>query len=422
MIPIRMVVTSWLNPPSVIVQDLKRLKAGGATMGIQELEIRGFRSLRHVRWTPGRLNVLIGPNGSGKSNLLQALEFLNKVAENKLSEEVLRQGGIVPLLWDGKVQEISWQLKAAPQSANLRHIESIYQLELRQLGSGSAFRIQRESLDVGTASDPPAERDLRLTRSPTKASFIDEAGKSIALPEAAINDEQSVLIHTYLYAPLTALLPDALITWSFYHALRVDREAPVRQAAIARIEKRLAEDGQNLIPVLHTLYTSNRGFKKGLDAAMRAAFGKDYDEIVFPPAADQRVQLRLRWRSLSTEQSAANLSDGTLRFLMLIAILANPEPGDLIAIDEPETGLHPSMFPIIAELAAEAAERTQVIFTTHSPQFLDAFRGEAPTTTVAELVEGETRLSVLDGPDLQKWLARYSLGDLFVSGQLEALA
>src|SRR5690348_10493130 len=126
---------------------------------------------------------------------------------------------------------------------------------------------------------------------------------------------------------------------------------------------------------------------------MRAAFGTDYEELVFPPAADQRVQLRLRWRSLKTEQSAANLSDGTLRFLLLVAILANPEPGDLIAIDEPETGLHPSMLPIIAELAAEASERTQVILTTHSPQFLDAFTGEPPTTTVAEWVDGETKLS-----------------------------
>ncbi len=79
------------------------------------------------------------------------------------------------------------------------------------------------------------------------------------------------------------------------------------------------------------------------------------------------------------------------------------------------------MFPILAELAAEAAQRTQVIFTTHSPQFLDAFKDAAPTTTVAEWVDGETKLTVLDGKDLQKWLERYSLGDLFVSGQLEAM-
>jgi predicted ATPase len=127
------------------------------------------------------------------------------------------------------------------------------------------------------------------------------------------------------------------------------------------------------------------------------------------------------WHSLSVPQSTAILSDGILRFLLLIAILANPEPGDLIAIDEPETGLHPSMLPIIAELAADAAERTQVVFTTHSPQFLDAFT-EAPTTTVAEWVDGETRLSVLPEEELQRWLKEFSLGSLYRSGELEAMA
>jgi predicted ATPase len=188
------------------------------------------------------------------------------------------------------------------------------------------------------------------------------------------------------------------------------------------VEDRVAADGQNLIPVLHTLYTGNRDFKRALDAAMRAAFGSDYEELVFPPAADQRIQLRLRWRSLRTEQSAANLSDGTLRFLLLVAIFASPNPGDLIALDEPETGLHPSMLPIIAELAAEAAQRTQVILSTHSADLLDAFSDVAlPTTTVTSIVEGETRLSVLDGEELRRWTEQYRLGALMRSGELEGM-
>ncbi len=69
---------------------------------------------------------------------------------------------------------------------------------------------------------------------------------------------------------------------------------------------------------------------------MRAAFGDDFEDLAFPPAADQRVQLRLRWRSLKSPQSAADLSDGTMRFLLLLAILANPEPEPLIAIDAPD--------------------------------------------------------------------------------------
>lgn len=94
----------------------------------------------------------------------------------------------------------------------------------------------------------------------------------------------------------------------------------------------------------------------------------------------------------------------------------------MIAIDEPETGLHPRMLSILAELAQEASERTQVVFTTHSPQFLDAFTGEPPTTTVAEWVDGETRLKNVDGEELRRWLSKYSLGSLFRSGELEALA
>ena len=202
----------------------------------------------------------------------------------------------------------------------------------------------------------------------------------------------------------------------------MNQEALIRQPTISRYEKRVAPDGQNLISVLHTLYTGDRDFKQEINAAMRAAFGDDFEELVFPPAADQRIQLRIRWKSLRRELSAADLSDGTLRFLLLLTILASPEAAPVIAIDEPETGLHPSMFPIVAEYAVEAAERSQVILTTHSPQFLDAFTDTLPTTTVAMWESGETTLKTLEGDLLRDWLEGFSLGKLFQSGELEALA
>ena len=194
----------------------------------------------------------------------------------------------------------------------------------------------------------------------------------------------------------------------------------MRQAPISRYEQRLASDGQNLINVLHTLYTRDRQFKQDIDNAMSAAFGEDFDELVFPPdAGDQRIQMRLRWKSLKREQSSADLSDGTLRFLFLMTVFASRNPPPLIAIDEPETGLHPSMMPIIAEFAADAATRTQVIFTTHSDRFLDAFRDTKPTATVARLENGETVLKTISGETLDYWLQEYSLGSLFRSGELE---
>ena len=73
----------------------------------------------------------------------------------------------------------------------------------------------------------------------------------------------------------------------------------IRQPAVTRLEKRIESDGQNLISVLHTLYTGDRDFKREINAAMKAAFGDDFEELVFPPAADQQIQLRVRWKSLA---------------------------------------------------------------------------------------------------------------------------
>ena len=104
-----------------------------------------------------------------------------------------------------------------------------------------------------------------------------------------------------------------------------------------------------------------------------------------------------------------------------MTVLASPNPPPLIAIDEPEAGLHPSMMPIIAESAVEASRRTQVIFTTHSDRFLDAFHTTKPTTTVANWENGETVLKTIDGETLDYWLQQFTLGSLFRSGELESM-
>jgi predicted ATPase len=380
-------------------------------MGIEELTIKGFRSLRDVTWKPGKLNVVIGPNGSGKSNLLQALELLQSAGAGTLPEEILRRGGIAPLLYDEQARVIDWRFRAQTNEDPY-----IYQIALQRLGDSSSYRVQSESLDSGKIA--------LIQRDTNRLDFLDRNEIRIEASKEIVPEDQSAVAKVTFPGLVHSKVLNFqrhLTSWRIYQDLRVDRSAPLRQAVVSRFEKRIAPDGQNAIAVLHTLYSSDRDFKENVDAAMRAAFGLDYEELAFPPAADQLVQLRLRWRSLKTPQSAANLSDGTLRFLLLIAILANPDPGDLIAIDEPETGLHPRMLPLVAELAADAAEKAQVIFTTHSPQFLDAFREEPPTTTVAQWVDGETQLSVLDGEELRRWLKDYSLGSLFLSGELEGL-
>lgn len=395
-------------------------------MRILKLQVKGYRSLKNICWQPGGLNVLIGPNGSGKSNLLRMLQLISVSAKGQLGKYVQRAGGMDALVWDGRADEIEFVVKTTPVQED-RDVEKdslTYEMVMARLATSSSYRIQYELLgnyfrvDSGLSEQP----FKMIERGGLRSVVFDENERTLVAPEESVQEEESLLnlvsgpfSHNRFIPPFSAYLG----SWSVYHDVHVNLDAPIRQSAVARHETRVDPDGQNLISVLHTLYTGDRDFKNDVNLAMRAAFGDDFDELVFPPAADQRIQMRVRWKSLSREQSAADLSDGTLRFLFLLAVLASPSPAPLIAIDEPEVGLHPSMFPIIAEYAVDAAERTQVILTTHSPQFLDAFGETPPQTTIVKWSEGETSLTEIEGERLKRWLSEYSMGSLFSSGELE---
>jgi len=397
-------------------------------MRILRLNTNGFRSLKNVQWEPDALNVVIGPNATGKSNLLRILELISVSACGGLAKYVQKWGGMEPLLWDGIADEIAFKVKASPIE-EWRSIEKeslTYEANMNRLGKGGSFTIGYELLgnfhevEIGNRSEP----FKLLERRQLEGVVFDEDEHGLVAPEESLTQDETLLsLATGAFLQNRHIPPfrEQLDSWAIYHDLHVNADAPIRQAVVARQEKRVDADGQNLVSVLHTLYTGERDFKMDINTAMKAAFGEDFEELVFPPAADQRIQLRVRWKSLRREQSAADLSDGTLRFLLLLAILASPTPAPLIAIDEPETGLHPSMLPIVAEYAVEASKRAQVILTTHSPQFLDAFHETRPTTTVTTWSEGQTTLKKLADEALGYWLKEYSLGSLFRTGELEEL-
>jgi predicted ATPase len=328
-------------------------------MILEELKIEGFRSLKSVTWRPGRLNVLIGPNGGGKSNLLSALDLVRISATGGLKEEVFRMGGMGALVWNGESPKIVFGVKS-------KTVLAPYNLVLARLGSSGGFATPLPSLIEG---------------------------------------------HSLL---------EFIRGWSVHHDVRTDRGSELRGTTVTRDERRVDPDGQNLIAVLHTLYESDRDFEEFLDKVMLAAFPNDYDKLVFPPEADGRTQLRVRRKHLKRADSSGDLSDGTLRFLLLMTILGNPSPS-LIAIDEPETGLHPRMMSIVAEVGKNAARKSQVIFTTHSPSFLDAFNDEPPTTTIVNKDRAETVLKTIAGDELKRWIDDYSLSKFVFSGEADAV-
>jgi predicted ATPase len=398
---------------------------------IKSISIEGYRSLKKVEWQPGNLNIIIGPNGAGKSNLLRFLEMLSVAAKGRLARYVQASGGIKPLLWDSQADAISCRLESSigEDDANKADIcgESlVYEILLRQIGSGFDYRVEKEALDPGNCDLRTGDNNHQgyLQRQKHEGYIYNDDAQKLVMPEDVIVDDElllAVAASPFARSKQISYFQKLVASWSIYHDLHVHQESNIRQPSVSRYETMVAPDGQNLVSVLHTLYTGSREFKYSIDNAMKAAFGSEYEELVFPPAADQRIQLRIRWSSLTHEQTAADMSDGTLYFLLLMTILTNPSPPAFIAVDEPETGLHPSMLPIIAEHAVDVAQRSQVVFTTHSSQFLDAFHDSRPVTTVASWQNGETSLKVLRGDDLDYWLRSYTLGSLFVSGELEGI-
>ncbi len=398
-------------------------------MKILRLNVKGFRSLKDVSWEPEDLNIIIGPNATGKSNLLRMLELISVSAAGGLGKYVQKWGGMEPLLWDGSADKIEFSVETSPINPSSQSDigdNLTYTLAMERVGRASFFQITRELLsdERPQIADALTEPSVLLKRTKTQSTILDEMGEPRST-DHEIDAEESVLSsarNPFARVDHTlAAFCSYLAGWSVYHDLHVDAEATIRQPAVTRYEKHVLPDGQNLVSVLHTLYTEDRDFRSNIDDAMKTAFNGSYEELAFPPAAEQRIQMGIRWKPLRRVQVAPDLSDGTLRFLFLLAVLASPSPAPVIAIDEPEVGLHPSMLRIIAEYAVEASRRAQVIFTTHSAQFLDAFGDTKPATTVAKWPNGETQFKKLQGEALDYWLKEYSLGSLYGSGELEEI-
>ncbi|MBN2211889.1 MAG: AAA family ATPase [Sedimentisphaerales bacterium] len=380
-------------------------------MKITNLKIEGFRSLKKIDWSPGDLNVLIGPNASGKTNVLQVLELLSEAAQGRLHDYVIkRQGGMPSIMYNGKADNIAFELiaESSLESAN-KPLRSIYTFSMVQVGKGASYKVCNENIEEYSKPNMSAKINL--------SSYFKGKHEDYPDTELLLSDRMAESNKTFVP------FKKSLSGWRVHRMLNTDYDAKVRQPNVTSYEHRLESDGENLIPVLHTYCEEYPGFKDRLHQSMVAAFGDDFKAISFPPAAETRIQLSLTWKSLSKSHAAASLSDGTLCFLYLLAILGNPNPPSLIAIDEPETGLHPAMLPIIASYAEEASRKSQVIISTHSPEMLSAFRGETkPTVTVAQWKDGQTQLQTLDPEHLNYWLKEYALGEMFRSGQLENMA
>lgn len=380
---------------------------------ISTLAIYNYRSLRDFVMPLSALNVITGANGSGKSNVYRALRLLADIAQGRIIPSLAREGGLQSTLWAGPEgfarsvksgeHPVQGTLRKEPVSLRLGFSgdEFGYAMDLGlPTTSSPSFsldpEIKRECIWAGEVLRPAAllvERRGPLVRSRADKEWIQLtqglAGFDSMMTHCA--DPRS--------SPEMLMLREQMRGWRFYDQFRADLEAPARQPQIGTHTPVLANDGADLAAALQT------SVEIGDAQALADSVGD-----AFPGASvsvshhDGRFEVEMRQHGLLRPLKAAELSDGTLRYLLWIAALLTPRPPQLLVLNEPETSLHPELLPALARLIGRAAEHSQIIVVSHAARLIAALEELAGCNSVTlEKNLGETGIAGADRLDRSRW-------------------
>ena len=351
------------------------------------------------------LNVLIGPNGSGKSNLIEVFELL-KALPTDLAEVIRDGGGIGEWLWKGGSKRVGANISADLQVRggwNLRY-------GLGFVSTAQTLEVRHEIVE----DDDSIYYGFDVGHRATIVRKIDGKAKR---SEFAPNLQQSVLSQRRefdLYPEVAALgLSFARILtfreWSF------GRYVPIRQPQPTDLPSDiLLPDALNLGLILNAIEHCDAWLR--LNAAL-SRFLPRFKRLTTLTQGGT-IQIFLHEDGLHTPVPATRLSDGTIRFITLLAILLRPGDASLICLEEPELGLHPDALTLIAELLVEASQQTQIIVTTQSDVLVSALTEHAESVVVCDNLGGASRFSRLESDKLRFWMDKYKLGEIWRIGEL----
>ncbi len=383
----------------------------GEVSMLSALAISGYRSLRDVRVALGPLNVVTGANGSGKSSLYRALRLLAEVAQGRVGASLAAEGGIGSVLWAGPAtvtgamrrgeQPVQGQTRRGPVSLKLGFSAEDYgyaiDLGLPILQRSMFFRDPEIKAEAAWTGERLSRANAFAMREGPLARVLSEAGRW-RQAASALAPTDSLMTHCAdpLGAPELLLLRDRMRAWRFYDTLRVDRGAPARRPQVGTRTPVLAGDGADLAAAVQTV--REIGDARALDAAVADAFP---GAAVSVTDRDGLFALEMRQPGLLRPLGAAELSEGTLRYLLLAAALLSPRPPPLMVLNEPEASLHPELIAPLARLIAGAAARSQTVVVSHAPALVAAL-GAVPGARafVLEKRLGET---VMEGEPALGW-------------------
>ncbi len=355
---------------------------------LERITVKGFKTIRElIDFEPRSRTVLIGPNGAGKSNFISLFRMMSWALSgpDKLALHVSQQGGSRRLLHDGP--------------ARTRELEA--QLTIRTAAGENeyAFRLFHAAGDTLVFADERYRFSRTGWQGKANWTTLGAGHKDPQLLAAAVDDQTAQVIRTLL---------QKIVVYQFHNTSDTAR---IRGKWPAGDNRWLKEDAANLAPVLYRLQARDRRYYQRIVDTIR---------LVLPQFSDFELEsdcggLILAWRERDTDEvfNASQASDGFLRIVALITLLLQPTQDlpDVLILDEPELGLHPSAINVVGELIAAAAATIQVIAATQSVPLVDCFDPE--DIVVVERPDRTSTFKRLDPATLDRWLEAYSLSELW---------
>jgi predicted ATPase len=378
------------------------------TLAVRDFSAAGYRSLQQIAYPMSRLDVFVGANGVGKSNLHRALELLRGAAANTLGWDIAREG-LDRAMWSGDRKggkppritlSATFSREGRYEPGYRYEVEVGFPPKEASPTFGIEPQIKTESLTYLGGSRP-----LRLMERDGPAVMARGENGRPAQVDLDILPSETALGRLEDPASYPGLdrVRRTLLQWRFYHDLRTDADSPMRRPCVAVAAPTLDSDGGNLAAVFATL-AHIREDTVALDAVIDQAFPGA--ELVIPEP-ERTASFGMRFPEFPKRIfDATELSDGTLRFLSLAGALMAYRLPPFIALNEPESSLHPDLMEPLGPMVAAAAERTQVWLVTHSERLANAIRttGAGEVRTVfkeagATKIEGLTRLGTFRDED-----------------------
>lgn len=390
---------------------------------IRLLAFSSFRSLYDVVLPLDQLNVVVGGNGVGKSSLYRGLRLLAETAQGNVVGALAHEGGLPSALWAGPgvvstrmlkgdvpIEPLAKGAKAARLQLGFATDELSYAIAfgypLKSVGLPSAFDLDPEIKAECVWAGGLYRRASVLVHRAKGAVWVAQGGRQEVVAKQ-VPFYESMLHHLgagVLY-PEVQHIKSVMESWRFYDYFRTDRDAAVRQPQLGTRTAVLHHDGHDLAAALQTILEV--GDAELLHASIDDAF----------PGSELRVEVNQGFFSVGLKQpgmlrpmGCAELSDGTLRFLLLAAALLTPRPPMLMVLNEPESSLHSDLLPALARLMLKASRVSQLWVISHSQKLVRWLEAEGGCNVIElekflgqTVVKGQGDPTSMVRPDVPKW-------------------